>query len=391
MPVVNPSWSQKYPNNSPSERVYNVITYDGNNKNVVLFGGFNPSVSNIPNNETWIWNGNNWIQKFPTNSPSERLLPVITYDDNNKNVVLFGGSQNNRMNSNNSYLNDTWIWDGNNWIQKFPADSPSLGVDYDMTYDYSNKNVVLLGSKNDTWIWNGNNWTQKFPINSPGITIYGTMSYDHTNKNVVLFGGTEETLNSSEKIKKTTYIWDGNNWIQKFPVNSPQISVFASSTYDFYSKSIILYGGADITEGNAVLYGDTWSWDGNNWTQIITSSSPSASISNITYDLNNNNIVLFGGGSIINSNDIFYKDTWIFTSDNTSNTYTYKIIKEQILTLRDKCYSNQYISKEVIKTLVNNNYNNVEAFQIYLFYVKRYNLILLNNNSFNQYWFSIKK
>ena len=329
MPVVNPVWYQDYPNDSPSSRFTNIV-YDGNNKNVVLFGGYYGRTAKLSYNDTWIWNGNNWIQKFPSESPSSRAFYLITYDDNNKNVLLFGGV---------SY-NDTWIWDGNNWIQKFPTNSPlNQSSPITMTYDYNNKNVVLLGDNNDTWTWDGNNWTQKFPTNSPDINITGTMSYDHINKNVVLFGGVT-LLNSIPRVLNTTYIWDGNIWIQKFPVNFPTIRSYSSSTYDFYSQSVILFAGLNIIDSkDSIYYNDTWSWDGNNWTQIITSIFPSLRVSNITYDSNNNNIVLFGG---VYGIDIFNNQTWIYTSNNTSNNISNNtsniIIFKEMFKISEKCF-----------------------------------------------------
>jgi hypothetical protein len=44
----------------------------------------------------------------------------MAYDAARGQVVLFGGYDGS------GYLNDTWVWDGTNWVQKFPATVPRL-------------------------------------------------------------------------------------------------------------------------------------------------------------------------------------------------------------------------------------------------------------------------
>ena len=43
--------------------------------------------------------------------------PALAYDAARGRVVLFGGSG-------GGYLADTWEWDGNDWIQRTPSNSP---------------------------------------------------------------------------------------------------------------------------------------------------------------------------------------------------------------------------------------------------------------------------
>jgi hypothetical protein len=90
-------------------------------------------------------------------------------------------------------LNDTWVWDGTNWVQKFPANSPPGAIGHAMAYDAARGQVVLFGGwdgsgLNDTWVWDGSNWVQKFPANPPG-RYWHAMAYDAARGQVVLFGG----------------------------------------------------------------------------------------------------------------------------------------------------------------------------------------------------------
>ena len=55
-----------------------------------------------------------------------------------------------------TYYNDTWGWDGIDWIQEFPEDNPSGRRNYAMAYDSKRDAVVLFGGYNgdflgDTW------------------------------------------------------------------------------------------------------------------------------------------------------------------------------------------------------------------------------------------------
>jgi hypothetical protein len=57
----------------------------------------------------------NWVKV--TSYLTARAGHAMAYDAARGQVVLFGGWD-------RSYSNDTWVWDGTNWVQKFPANAP---------------------------------------------------------------------------------------------------------------------------------------------------------------------------------------------------------------------------------------------------------------------------
>ena len=64
--------------------------------------------------------------------------------------------------------------------------------------------------------------------------------------------------------------------------------------YDAAFGTIVLFGGVN---GSAVL-GDTWSWNGSNWTQLASAGSgspPTRDNASAAYDTVHEAIVLFGG------------------------------------------------------------------------------------------------
>ena len=80
-----------------------VMAYDPVGKNIVLFGGYD-GTSYL--NDTWIFNGTDWVQLSPTNAPPVRSASAMSFDRVTGTLVLFGGYNGNQ------YLGDTWLWDG---------------------------------------------------------------------------------------------------------------------------------------------------------------------------------------------------------------------------------------------------------------------------------------
>jgi hypothetical protein len=140
------------------------MAYDSLHGQVVLFG----------RQGMWLWDGSNWTQPSPKTSPGPRFGCAMAYDSKRMQVVLFGGQDA----ITNQYQGDTWVWDGFNWTQISPANSPRPRAQHTLVYDSVNQQVVLFGGSgnfqshiaaNDTWTWDGANWTEQFPTNSPPL------------------------------------------------------------------------------------------------------------------------------------------------------------------------------------------------------------------------------
>jgi hypothetical protein len=79
------------------------------------------------------------------------------------------------------------------------------------------------------------------------------MVRDSTLSQVVLFGG---TLDGETIFYGHTWLWNGANWTQQQPVNSPLGRGFAVSAYDVRDKALLMFGGAACCAGN--IFADTW-------------------------------------------------------------------------------------------------------------------------------------
>jgi hypothetical protein len=108
------------------------MVYDAATGTVVMFRG-------PPFNQTWNWNGSNWTQLHPNNSPPGG--GSMAYDPATGTIILFWGS------CQGAGATATWSWDGTDWSQFFPASSPSPRVATGLAFD-ANGNGVLFGGYN---------------------------------------------------------------------------------------------------------------------------------------------------------------------------------------------------------------------------------------------------
>jgi hypothetical protein len=155
------------------------MAYDAATGNVVLFGGITGST---PLGDTWTWSGitRTWTPhiQLPPSPPPDNA--PIAYDAARGVVVLFSGVN-----------GSTWVWNGNNWQQRFPASSPSTRGLASMTYDGNLRKVVLFGGSgyNETWTWDGTTWSQVTPATAPPDRYAFGMDFDLLAQGVVMFGG----------------------------------------------------------------------------------------------------------------------------------------------------------------------------------------------------------
>jgi len=105
----------------------------------------------------------------------------MAYDPNTGGIVLFSGYQ---------QTNDTWLFDNTDWVQQFPATSPSARYDHSMTTDLARSRVVTFGGPGiaDTWEWDGTTWQNRTPAVMPVARSDTYLAYDWATERVVMFG-----------------------------------------------------------------------------------------------------------------------------------------------------------------------------------------------------------
>ena len=86
----------------------------------MVFGG--EGIDFDPLGDTWAYDGSSWTQLSPAHSPSPRRGAVAAAYDGK--MVLFGGDVISPSTQDWLSVDETWVWDGTDWTQQQPSQSP---------------------------------------------------------------------------------------------------------------------------------------------------------------------------------------------------------------------------------------------------------------------------
>jgi len=203
-----------------------------------------------------------------------------------------------------------------NWAQQNPTTSPAGRGTALLAYDSKHSQVALFGGatgntdiQNDTWTWDGKNWIQNHPAQSPPPRSNSAMAYDSQHGQMVLYGG---WVAASSSVLGDTWFFDGSNWTQSQQASPPERG-FNAMAYDSKHGQVVLFGGTN----GSTNFGDTWLWDGTNWKQVTPQSGPSArSFHEMVYDSAHDQVILFGGGTSNTEQTGVLNDTWLWDGSN---------------------------------------------------------------------------
>ncbi len=240
---------------------YHAMVYDAARQCMVLFGGYSNEYGG-DRNETWTYDGEDWIQQFPERKPYPRHRHAMAYDPLREKIVVYGGEF-LWWGLNRTYYQDTWEWDGENWTQLFPAHNPDGPIAAKMVYHNTRQTCVWV-NRLTTWEWNGIDWSEieVEPI-SPTRSHYD-VEYCPLNDAIILFGGDQFS---------DTWFFDGTDWFEIFPDYQMEARQFHKMTYDPDTEKVILYSGVEYPSDDA---GNMFSWDGTDWTPVIDPVRPPA-------------------------------------------------------------------------------------------------------------------
>src|SRR5262249_58787461 len=127
--------------------------------------------------DTWEWDGANWLQRLPAQSPPPRWAHALAYDAVHGRTVLFGGANSTFI---PSAYGDTWEWDGSNWFQRVTSPAPSARFLHALAYDSARGRTVLFAGigASDTWEWDGGTWTLRSPATNPAARSGHALAFD---------------------------------------------------------------------------------------------------------------------------------------------------------------------------------------------------------------------
>jgi hypothetical protein len=286
-----PKWVLLHPSNNPPPLAQSGFAYDGNSNEGIVFGGI---YKDKWSDETWIWNGDDWRKADVANKPPAREKVAMAYDEARDKMVIFGG------NMNKTIFDDTWEWDGKDWELIESDHIPPARCCHAMAYDNVQKKVIMYGGWNsltgeffnDTWTWDGKDWVELPHGDAPLAAAHTLVNFDSRDKVLSTPSGYNDT-----------WEWDGEFWKQVFIRLDPH-RADGRSVYDSQQERIIFFGG--IGDGTSFL-NDTWVFTGQNWELLNILSVPPARYSHVMfYDTKRNSVILFGGAG----KEGLLGDTW---------------------------------------------------------------------------------
>ena len=104
----------------PAARATGQTVWHEGKQRIVLHGGQTRTDSSQTRyflNDTWEWNGNIWIQIYPDNPPPGRAAHVMVYDSVANRIIVFGGTFGADPQDDDLRLlrDDTWELVDNEW------------------------------------------------------------------------------------------------------------------------------------------------------------------------------------------------------------------------------------------------------------------------------------
>jgi hypothetical protein len=220
---------------------------------VVLFGGL-PPTGTTPLDDTWTFDGTEWVDVSPTTSPPASA--GTTMATLGSKIVLFVAAGPTPPGV------ETWTFDGSTWTQVTTATAPESSIEENLA-TLGNEVVLYDTLARDTWTFDGSSWTQ---VSVPGpIGAFSVLpSLGGLPAELVLFADNDPN--------GFTYTFNGTAWSQPSGVNatnSPAGRIYASTAS--LGSLMVLFGGSN--QNNEL--NDTWTFDGTSWMQVTTSTAPS--------------------------------------------------------------------------------------------------------------------
>lgn len=311
---------------NPSPRTQARMAWDTPNNVGVLFGGIGPfdGATSLQHDsaETWLWNGSRWLQRFPVTTPPQRAVHSMIYDTTRNRVVMFGGRQSAAEREEDPiYLNDTWVYEDENWKRLDSTENPPVRQFGAMAYDRVRDKVVLYGGNvlaadgvtftphDDTWELAGDQWTS---VSSDGPDVAKPiLAYDPTNNQVIMAG-----LNATGTAT-VMYRYDaaGHAWVAITPTAMPTCVNDGHMVYREHTGRLTFFGGICALDTPAPE--EVWEWDsaGNTWTKLTINTFSRLAGQAVAYDPLRREVVAFGGTSAFSSvvgsqTNLFRSDQW---------------------------------------------------------------------------------
>ena len=279
-------WTQLVTAADPPNRYGFNAAFDSARGTVVLAGGLEYTFG--PTSGTYVLDGATWSLIHTANEPSPRTSPLMAFDAARGVTVLFGGWN---TQGSSFLLDDTWEWDGTDWLARDPAHSPHPFFDRNMVYDAARQRVVLIESAAQRmWQWDGTDWTQIVTGSWPSPRNEARVIYRPDSQRLLLCGGTAYLTGTA---LPDTWEFDGFDWTELMTPTAPPTRSEFGMAWDPVGARPVVFGGRR-TPAYSPLLGDTWVLAGNAWTNVPMPAEPNAVIG-MAYDSHRDRFVAVTG------------------------------------------------------------------------------------------------
>lgn len=153
----------------------------------------------------------------------------------------------------------------------------------------------------------GLQWTQMLPPHQPAVRGWHAMAFDAARQQGVLHGGYTGGTELGD-----TWTWDGLDWTAQ-PQAALPTRRWHAMAYDAARQRVVMYGGQSAGSYPTATY----LWDGTNWTTVTTTTHPGLRAKHaMAYDAARQRVVLYGGVGFAGSNNTWEWDgtAWLLQS-----------------------------------------------------------------------------
>jgi hypothetical protein len=306
------TWSQIAVSTLPETRSYHALAYDRQRDALVLYGGrVSGPDGPVPAWDTWTYSGGAWTEDPGAGAPTASSEFGLAFSEAIGGLVGFSGRlpDFSTVDEYHELTGNPAVWSSISGFQ------PDRRFAHGWTNAPALEGVVLFGGgaccqpggisylANDTWVFDGLDWHEKFPSTSPPGRLDAPLAFDAGAGKVVLYGG----LRENGVTDASTWLFDGTEWQEWMATSPPGNRDGHSMAYDASRGVVVLFGAAATGDE-----GVTWEFDGTQWTARQTLFQPETNRrwTPLAYDSKREVVMLFGGHA-----GWLYNDTWAYGSD----------------------------------------------------------------------------
>jgi hypothetical protein len=264
------------------------LTYDARDGYLLLFGGESPLPAYHIHflDDTWAFQGGRWVNLTASvqGAPGPGEVGVMTYDSEDREVVMFGGAPNQGSQLGNA-TNTTWTYADGVWANttvpaprpySHPGGSdPFVGFTDDPTDGYVLYYNSLPGGCrlpcSAIWSFRGGVWTNRTTAFSPypRLALLSAFTFDSTSGLVVADSTCQSTPGYTCEHADGTFVLSAGHWKDVTPPGGSPFREENAYSNDPTSGGVIIAGGccwADFS-GLSLGWQDAWVYSNGAWTE----------------------------------------------------------------------------------------------------------------------------